>query len=65
MDSRQSAKPRRSQISPQAGVYRKSALATLVAAKVSKQKIAIFLSPFIVRPSCLVYALSLDGVAIA
>jgi hypothetical protein len=39
-----------------AGLYRKRAPATLVAAKASKQKIAIFLRFFIVRPFCLVAA---------
>jgi hypothetical protein len=41
-----------------AGSYRNRALATLVAAKVIKQKIAIFLRLFIVRASGLVHALS-------
>jgi hypothetical protein len=39
-----------------AGLCRKRASATLVAAKASKQKIAIFLRFFIARPLCLVAA---------
>jgi hypothetical protein len=46
-----------------AGSYRNRESATLVVAKVSKQKIAIFLRIFIVRPLCLAAArvLSLVG----
>jgi hypothetical protein len=46
-----------------AGSYRKRASATLLGAKVRKQKIVIFLRIFIVRPLCLVAArvLSLAG----
>jgi hypothetical protein len=46
-----------------AGSYRKRGSATLVVAKVSKQKIAILLRIFIVRPLCLAAArvLSLVG----
>jgi hypothetical protein len=48
-----------------ASSYKKRALATLVAAKVSKQKIMIFLRLFIVRPSYQVHALSLEGIVVA
>jgi len=47
-----------------AGSYRKRALAKLVAAKLSKQKITIFLRLFIVRSAYQVQALSLDGIVV-